>query len=556
MKLKKIVKELLKLDALSSKRLRKLLSRYPKDEGGFFSKSDILSKYRELLKQGKITKSRKIEAFLKTKPSRTISGVTPVTVLTKPYPCPGNCIFCPNFSDQPKSYLSSEPGAMRAKMLGFDPYLQTKIRIQAYRNNGHNTDKIELIILGGTWSFYPRKYQLWFILRCFQAMNSRKHLDDVSTIKEFNKTKEGKKFLKTSRNLLDRDIKVLNKKLLNEQKQNETSKHRNVGLVIETRPDHINKEELKFLRKLGVTKVQLGIQSLDDSVLKANKRGHTLKITENAINLIRLAGYKIHAHWMANLYKSTPENDLDDFRNMFKNPNIKPDELKIYPCSLIENTELFELYQQGKYTPYSEKELKTLLVKAKKDIPRYCRISRLFRDIPSFEIKAGVRKTNFRQIVQNEMKKRGLTCNCIRCREIRAKEVDLTELIFKTTKYQTKVSTEYFLSYNTKENKLAGFLRLSLPKPNYSKNHFIKELKNSAVIREVHVYGESLRINQDKQTPQHSGIGKRLIKKAKEISKTNNFTNLAVISAVGTREYYRKQNFKIENLYMHMKIIK
>jgi elongator complex protein 3 len=339
--------------------------------------------------------------------------------------------------------------------------------------------------------------------------------------------------------------------LQKEQVMNETAKQRCVGLVIETRPDFISEDELKWLRYLGVTKIQLGVQTLDDAVLKLNKRGHTAKQSITAADTIRLAGFKIHAHWMTNLYGSNPTNDYKDFQHMFREGSIQPDELKIYPCLLLEGTELFEVYKKGKYHPYTEKEMLELLIKCKVYIKPYCRITRLFRDIPSFEIARGIKKTNFREIVQKEIKKRKLKCKCIRCREIRKGRFIKSEIRLSDLEYKTIVSTEHFISFNTNENKIIGFLRLSLPKKKLSGRHFIKELQNSAIIREVHVYGVSQRISEkDQALSQHRGIGKKLLNKAEELAKKNGFQKVSVISAIGTRRYYSKLGYSLGKLYM------
>jgi elongator complex protein 3 len=545
----KLIKEILKLKKISYKKVRKILSRYPKNVNKMYSKSDVLEKYRDLLKRKVISRNAKLEKFLKTKPTRTISGVVPVTVLTKPYKCRGNCIFCPTRADQPKSYLSSEPGAQRAKMLAFDPYRQVKVRIQALKNIGHNTDKIELIILGGTWSDYPKKYQVWFVKECFRALNDLG--DQTGQDDQCGETKSDR---------FDR-FDQLKRLLVTEQKRNSTAKHRNVGLVVETRPDAIDEKHVKWLRFLGATKVQLGVQTLNSKILKKNNRGHTLRDTRNAIKLLRLAGFKLHIHWMSNLYGSSLEEDFIDFQKLFNDESICPDELKIYPCILLEDTKLYELYKEGKYKPYTFKQLVNLLVKCKKIVPNYCRISRLFRDIPSFEIVSGVKKTNLREYVQEEMRKRGVVCNCIRCREIRSANLQSSIYNLQIYKYETNVTEEHFVSYNSENDKILGFLRLSLP----NRRNFIHEIQDCAMIREVHVYGTAKQIKAKqpipssqqpiaKNGPQHQGLGTKLIAEAERIAMMKGFKQIAVISAIGTREYYRKRGYELGKLYMTKKL--
>jgi elongator complex protein 3 len=305
------------------------------------------------------------------------------------------------------------------------------------------------------------------------------------------------------------------------------------------------------LRALGVTKVQLGIQSLDDHLLALNKRGHTVEDTRRAMRLLRLAGFKIVVHWMPNLLGATPESDLADFQRLWDDvaslTALRPDEMKIYPTSLLVDTELYEYWQRGEYQPYDEETLVALLAQCKPLIPPYCRVNRLMRDIPSPNIVEGVKKTNLRQIVQQRMKQQGLACRCIRCREVRGQEIDTESLRMKRLSYETDATREVFLSYETPDDRLAGFLRLSLPQTAPP----IEELTSCAIIREVHVYGPALELS-DRQAgiAQHAGLGTRLIEEAKRIARAEGYERLAVIAAVGTRPYYRERGFEQGNLYM------
>ncbi len=501
------------------------------------STSDIILLYKKYCLDQNIHSNKEFIEKIKLKPIRTLSGIVPITVLTKPFPCPGKCIFCPTDPLMPKSYLSKEPGAQRALMNKFDPYMQTKNRIQALQNIGHKTEKVELLILGGTFSVYPRNYQEWFIKRCISAMN--KFEDEI----------QNKKFIKNQINFNTKSEEInppqnWNIDMLKDtQKINTTAKIRCIGITLETRPDRISENEIIHLRTMGTTKIQLGIQSTQDEILKANKRGETSQDQIKAISLLRSSGFKIQIHWMPNLYKSTPTKDKKDIKNIYTNPQYMPDEIKMYPCSIIDKTELFEYYKKGKYEPYDEKTLIDLLIYAKKITPEYVRINRLVRDIPSTYIEDGNKKTNLRQIVQNQMQKKGFYCKCIRCREIRNETLD--KINFKKIEYETDVSLEYFLSFVSK-NKILGFLRLSLPKEN---NVFIKEIQESSIIREIHIYGPSLEIKDKSIGIQHLGLGKRLIKKAEIISKTNKFKKISVISGIGTREYYRNRGFSDGELY-------
>ncbi|MFZ2663978.1 MAG: tRNA uridine(34) 5-carboxymethylaminomethyl modification radical SAM/GNAT enzyme Elp3 [Patescibacteria group bacterium] len=530
-----IVKEILSLKNPSEQDISKIMCKHPSVETTMFSKSQIINLFKHYKKELNLsnTNEKYFLSLIRMKKVRTLSGVTPVMVLTKPYPCPGNCIYCPNDPNMPKSYISSEPGAQRAYSNKFDPYLQVFNRLVAYKNIGHSTDKVELIILGGTWSYYPKSYQIWFIKRCFDAMN------------DF--TSKSTKYI--TKSLLDK--KCSWKSLMNAQKENETAKTRCVGLVVETRPDYITKDEVIKLRKLGATKVQIGVQSLNNSVLKLNNRGHNVESTANAFKLLRMGGFKIHAHWMPNLLGSDPKEDISDFKKLFSDKRFKPDELKIYPCSLIQNTKLFDYYNKGKWKPYTEKQTLNVLTKCFLLTPRYCRITRVIRDISSEDIFAGNKKSNFRQIVEKSIEESGKRIVEIRSREIKNEEINHQDLVLNITSYDTSSSTEYFLEYITKGDKIVGFLRLSLPRSNIS--NFIKELNNSAIIREVHVYGQTLGIgDEEKGKAQHSGLGKRLIQKAIEISKDNKYSRLSVISSVGTRLYYRNNGFKDGVLYQHL----
>ncbi len=404
---------------------------------------------------------------------------------------------------------------------------------------GHPVDKVELIILGGTWSAYPQDYQRWFIKQCFQALND---FNPKST-KKINPDKD-----------LDLSEKTTWGELKTAHQENETADSRSVGLVVETRPDLIDQNEVINLRKLGCTKVQLGIQFLDDKILKLNQRGHNLADNKRAIKLLRQAGFKIQAHWMPNLYGSTPKKDKQNYLKLFESKDFKPDELKIYPCSLLKNTKLMKYYHQGKWRPYTKAELTEVLGFCLTHTPQYCRLSRIVRDIPSTEIIAGNLKTNFREYIEKELKKKGETIKDIRAREIKRKDFNSEEINLEKIEYKTNSSHEIFLQYVIPSKKdylpsrLLGFLRLSLP----TKENQQPELKNAAVIREVHVYGPALPIGrQSKKQPQHLGLGTKLIAQAKKIAAGRGFKKLAVISAVGTRKYYQKLGFKKGDLYQH-----
>ncbi|HAY83980.1 MAG TPA: tRNA uridine(34) 5-carboxymethylaminomethyl modification radical SAM/GNAT enzyme Elp3 [Chloroflexi bacterium] len=500
--------------------------------GGYIGKQMLVAVYREMVAAGEIEEDPKLLAKIRMKPIRTQSGVTVVTVLTKPYPCPGKCVFCPTDVRMPKSYLPDEPGAMRALHHQFDPFEQVAARLEALEAVGHPTDKIELLILGGTWSSYRKDYQEWFVHRLFDAMNGpeAKHAPE-----EYQE--------RMSMDSLD---------LPAAQAYNQTAVHRNVGLVIETRPDHVDIEELAWLRHLGVTKVQMGAQSFDDHILEINKRGHDVRATRQAVALLRAAGFKIVLHWMPNLYGATPESDRLDFARMWQ--GYCPDEIKIYPNQLLENAELYQYWQQGLFQPYTTEALIELLVEIKPSVPRYCRVNRVIRDIPSTNVVEGNKRTSLRMDVHLEMKRRGTACQCVRCREVRGHSVDEESLQLNDLVYQTGEAQEHFLSYDTPDDRLAGFLRLSLPGPD-SPHTGLKDLDGAALIREVHVYGQSIEVGDSKEgAAQHIGLGTNLLQQAEELARQKGFEKLAVISAVGTREYYAGRGFEMGELYMVKKI--
>lgn len=559
-----------------------------------YGQDDLIRAYRTFTAAGDLPPADpSIIERLRLKPVRTASGVTPVTVLTKPFPCPGECIFCPNDVRMPKSYLSDEPGAQRAEQNAFDPYLQTLSRLQAYINTGHPVDKIEVIVLGGTWSFYPETYQVWFIRRIFDALHdfgddptaTAGHMAAVEALLKgtsqlhpaantVNVTVDGAMMPHTynqavqsayademlrSRGIVaalgqgDHQRTVIDEYATWEEleaahRRNEDAPCRCVGLVIETRPDHIDEDEVLRIRRLGCTKVQIGFQSLDDAVLRLNRRGHTVAATRRAVQLIRRMGFKIHAHWMPNLYGSSPVADIDDYRRMFDDPDFRPDELKVYPCSLIESAALMQQYRAGTWQPYTHDQLLEVLTACFMATPEYCRLTRVIRDIPGTDIVAGNKATNFRQIVEEALMQRGQHSSDIRAREVRFHSVQAADLTLDEQTYATRTGREVFLQFITPERAIAGFLRLALPDP--ALPPLTPELTSAAIIREVHVYGQAVGIGESAPgRAQHVGLGSALIERAVVLAAEAGYEALAVISAVGTRGYYRKRGFIDHPLY-------
>ncbi len=483
-------------------------------------KSRLLSAYHKLLKNKKIKADEKLEKLLKRRTIRTLSGVAVVSLLTKPDQCPGKCLYCPTEKKMPKSYLANEPAVMRAILNDFDPYRQIKMRLQALQANGHDTAKIELIIMGGTWSHHSPQYQNWFIKRCFEALNGKK-----------------------------------TKNLASAQKQNETACHRCIGLTLETRPDYINEKEILKLRRFGCTRVELGIQQIDDRILKLNQRGHTAQASIRAIKLLKNAGFKINFHLMLNLPGATPAKDFQMFQKLYRRPEWLPDMIKIYPCVVTKNSALYKLWRQKKYCPYTDEQLLKLLIKIKKITPPFVRIARLIRDIPAESIVAGNKITNLRQLIADLSKKQGWHCQCIRCREaghqnnskfLISNFQNKIKLIIR--KYQANGGTEYFLSSESADEKiLYAFLRLRIN--DHPEKNFIPELKNSALVRELHTYGEVAGLGE-KGEVQHLGLGKKLMAEAEKICRKNKVEKLAVIAGIGVRKYYEKLGYGLIGTYM------
>ena len=493
----------------------------------------LLKAYHSLVRLKRIKRNKELESLLRTRKVRSLSGIVNVSVLTKPYPCPGKCIYCPNQKGIPKSYLSNEPAVMRAIINKFDPYLQVKTRIKALENAGHPTDKIELRVIGGTWSFYPKQYQSWFIKRCFDACNNKSaRLGNKKAIQGLEKS----------------------------QTKNEKAKHRIVGLSIETRPDFINEEEIKRLRKLGVTMVELGVQSIYNDVLKMNKRGHNIEATIKSTKLLKDAGFKICYQMMPNLLGSNPKKDKKMFEELFRSPNFQPDMLKIYPCALLKEAPLYRWWKAGKYKPYTSNQLINLIKSIKQKIPYYVRIQRIVRDIPSQSIVAGPAKiSNLRQLIAQDMKKENWKCKCIRCREVREKYNPKEKIYLFRQDYEASGGKEIFLSFENKNRaKLYSLLRLRIPSYVFTKattprhRQIFPVLENSAIIRELHTYGQMLPIASNQKAPQHKGLGKKLIKTAERITKREfGLKRIAVISSIGVRQYYSsKLGYRLKESYM------
>jgi elongator complex protein 3 len=500
--------------------------------------SEIMDYYRLFLKNKEIKRNFEFEGLLKKRAIRTMSGIAPVAVLTKAYPCPGECAYCPLEKDVPVSYLSNEPAVMRAIRCDYDPYKQVILRLKALEKNGHEPNKIELIVIGGTWSYLPKKYQYFYILNCYKAVNDYKKISQNNNSDWSEAYKQ--KIISPYKEKLSLD--KLKKNLKKEQVKNEKSDYKIIGLTLETRPDYINKEEVIRMREFCCTRVELGVQAIDDEILKKNKRGHGVKEVYEATKLLKRYGFKITYHIMPALPGSSPEKDLSMFKALFSNEKWQPDQIKFYPTVVTKNSLLYKWYKKGKYKPYSDKELQELIIKCKALVPKYVRIIRLIRDIPNESIIAGNKITNLRQIMQEK----GVKCQCIRCRESRDKIIK--KWCLEIEKYSSVGGIEYFISINSLDKKiLYGFCRLRLDK---------KSPVAPAIIRELHVYGQLVPVGKVDKKTQHQGLGKELMKKAESIAKDNNHKKIAVISGVGVRGYYRKLNYHLKNTYMIKFLIK
>ncbi len=490
--------------------------------------AEVLALYKDMVEKGEEERSLEAELLLRKIKTKSNSGIVSVSLLTKPFSCPGRCIYCPTEKKMPKSYLSKEPAASRALRNNFDPYKQIIARLRALELNGHPIDKIEIIIIGGTWSYYPHKYQEEFISEIFRACNNYKK---------------------------KRGIKKNTKPLNGLQKINESAKCRIIGLSVETRPDYINLAEIERMRKFGVTKVEIGVQNLDEDVLSANARGAGIGEVSKATALLRLAGFKIVYHMMPNLYTSTYKKDVWMFKELFSNPLFYPDMLKIYPCVVLKNSNLYKLWQKGKFKTYDDKKLARLLIEVKKNLPKFVRLIRVIRDIPSEYIVAGSKISNLRQILERDQKENNWKCKCIRCREIREGKIQIEKLKFEKEEYRTSVGKEVFLSWNDRSaDKLVAFLRLFLPGVS-DKKEAPPALRGSAIVRELHTYGRMVPVAEKGIQSQHRGLGSSLIKEAEKISQEAGYKKMAVISGVGVRDYYRKLGYRLDGGYMVKSLI-
>ncbi|MBI2137644.1 tRNA uridine(34) 5-carboxymethylaminomethyl modification radical SAM/GNAT enzyme Elp3 [Candidatus Woesearchaeota archaeon] len=502
-----------------------------------------------------------------TKPTRTLSGIASISIMSNPYGCPhGKCTFCPGgpksaFGDVPQSYTGKEPAAMRAIRNGFDPYLQVFSRLEQYAVLGQAFDKVELIIQGGTFPSMPAEYQEEFISNAYRAMNdfSRQFIGRngirIQKFKKFFELPGDYKNEARVRKVKEKIVSLKNKKntsLDSEKKRNETAAVRCIGLTIETKPDWGLLKEGNRMLRLGCTRVELGVQSVYEAPLKLTNRGHTLKDTIESIRTLKDLGFKINAHYMLGLPGVKREKELAGLKELFENPRFKPDMLKIYPLLVIKGTPLYLQWKKGQYKPISTEEAAEIIAEAKRFFPKWVRVMRVNRDIPTHVTSAGIDRTNLRQYVLKIQQQKGIKCNCIRCREIGRKGWSGKSEI-TATEYDASEGKEFFIAAEDPVNDaIIGFCRLRFPSLQLRR----EITQATAIIRELHVYAPAVAIGKkaEKAKMQHRGFGKELMSKAEEIAKKHGMKKMLVISGIGAKEYYKKLGYGYDGPYMGKKL--
>lgn len=491
---------------------------------------------------------------LKKKPTRTKSGVAIVAVMCHPHKCPhGRCLYCPESDIAPPSYTGEEPAALRGRMFEYHPYVQCFNRLAQLKKIGHPIDKVELIIMGGTFPSRDLCYQEWFVSQCLKAMTDFGLILENNAEFEINETlirdfeKDVIKTYPPNDYVLIEDI----------QLANEDSKVRCVGMTFETRPDYCKKDHINRMLNFGVTRVELGVQTLSDELYAKVKRGHTIADVIESNQLLRDSAIKVAMHMMPGLF-ADQKKDLKMFKQLFSDDNFKPDMLKIYPCLVTKGSELYDMWQEGIYSPYTDEEAVDLIVEIKKILPKWVRTMRIQRDIPSTLIEAGVQKSNLGELVYNRLDEENINCQCIRCREIGHKKTNenytLDDFKIFSESYTACGGEETFISIEDKnEESIAGFLRFRLP----SENIFRPEITDkTALIRELHVYGNMIQIgDKNPSIGQHTGFGEKLLKEAENLAINNDKNEIAIISGIGSRNYYRKFGYERKGPYMAKKLI-
>jgi elongator complex protein 3 len=467
----------------------------------------------------KVSPTEKVKKIVQRKPTRTISGVAIIAVMTRPHSCPhGKCVYCPGGDTTPQSYTGREPAAMRAIQHEYDPYNQVHARLHQLHTIGHPTDKCELILMGGTLPSEDVDYQEYVVKRCFDAFNEKESLNVEDALE-----------------------------------LNETADNRVIGLTFETRPDWCKQCHIERMLHWGGTRVEIGVQNLYDDIYTKVERGHTVNDVVLATQDAKDAGLKVGYHMMPGLPGSDVDKDLEAFERLFSDPKFRPDMVKIYPCQVLEGTKLYTWYKKGEYIPYSEEDLVELLVKMKQILPHYVRVMRMGRDIPSDLIVAGIKKTNIGQIVEKRLGDKGLTCECIRCREVgrnmlKGVHCDPDNITLVKREYTASLGTEIFLSFeDTKNDLLIAFLRLRIPGVSWR-----PEIKDfAAIVRQLRVYGPLVPLGEEPvEEWQHRGYGEDLLREAEKLSFAFEKDTLVVLSGVGVRPYYKTLGYSRAGPYM------
>jgi len=504
---------------------------------------------------------KKLSFILSMKPIRTLAGVSVVAIMTKPMPCPhGKCIYCPGgvnsaFGDVPQSYTGKEPTTRRAIRNNFDPYLQVFNRLEQYIVTNKIPDKVEIIVMGGTFPSYPKKYQEEFIGYTFKAMNDfssmffhkgelniDKFLDFFELPGDINDEERYVSIMKKALKIKSKGSRTLE----TEQIRNEKSAIRCVGLTIETKPDYATLQHANEMLRLGATRVELGVQTIYNDVLQSINRGHTIGDTINATSTLKDLGFKINYQMMPGLPGVTLKKDYEGLTALFQDQRFQPDMLKIYPCMVLKGTKLYDMWKKKKYKPLTTSQAALLIARFKEVVPEYVRIMRVQRDIPTVVTEAGVDKTNLRQYVEDIMKKKGKSCRCIRCREVGRKKGKVGKPVIAITHYRASKGNEFFIAVEY-DDFILGFCRLRFPHDTLRK----EITSDSSLIRELHVYGLAVPIGKkDEDSTQHKGLGKILVKIAEDISKEYYKKKVVVISGIGAKEYYKKLGYKKEGPYM------
>ncbi len=510
--------------------------------------TQIIDRYNELVKLWKVESSDIFRKVIRKRWVRSLSWVTVISLLTKFFGCPGKCIYCPTFEDLPKSYIPNEPAVQRAQLNEFDPILQIHNRLRALEVTGHKIEKNDVRIIGWTWSVYPKAYRDEFIKWIYDAFNTYDEMKDYIEDTDLSSDKFASFKLKAWYWLKK------SKSLEEAKKLNETSRLRVIGIAIETRPDWVTPEEIKSLREYWVTRVEIGYQTTIDEINELNKRWHGNAESIKATKMLKDAWFKVVAHMMPNLLGSTPELDRKALREVFENPDFRPDELKIYPMVVTDKAELTQIWKDWWFKPYDDETLINLTADLEEMIPEYVRLNRTYRDIPASEILAGSHLSNLRQLVEEKLAKRWVKLVDIRHREIKDKKNDPKNATIHTFEYEASEWKEYFITFEDREDRtIFSLLRLRLPKidENNKLYELLPELKWAALIREIHTFWDQLSIGEAWSVfGQHLGFGKKLIEEAENIARIAWYKKMAVIAWVWVRGYYEKRWYHLEWEYM------